>query len=384
MTTTLVSVIAGVDTHADTHHAAVVTTTGAHLGDQEFATSVDGYRQLTRFITTFGQVQSVGVEGTNSYGAALTRYLRQAGIRVREVIRPKRAVRRRRGKSDPIDAYAAAEAVLAGDDLPTPKSADGDVEAIRVLHAARRSAVKARANASRQIKSLLVTAPDFVRAHFRGLSDKNLLAALGAVRPGPALDGVEQATLHALRHLARRHRYLTSEIAQLEMDLDALVRRVAPALRAAQGIGLVTAAQLLITAGDNPERLKNEAAFAALCGVAPIPASSGKTTRYRLCRGGDRQANCALHQVVLVRMSCDPRTRTYVAKRTAEGKSTREIMRCLKRTLAREVYHLLTHPAAVPRTDDLRPLRLARGLTLETARATSPSGPQRSPASNAD
>ena len=153
MTSTLVRVVAGVDTHADTHHAAVVTTAGVHLGDQEFPTSVDGYRQLARFITSFGRIQTVGVEGTNSYGAGLTRYLRQAGIRVREVIRPKRAVRSRRGKSDPIDAYAAAEAVLTGDDLPTPKSADGDVEAIRVLHAARRSAVKARGNASGRSKA---------------------------------------------------------------------------------------------------------------------------------------------------------------------------------------------------------------------------------------
>ena len=367
MTSDFTGVIAGVDTHADTHHAAVVTATGAHLGDEEFPTSEDGYLQLTRFITSFGQIQTVGVEGTNSYGAGLSRHLRQAGIRVQEVIRPKRTVRRRRGKSDPIDAYAAAAAVLAGDDLPTPKSTDGDAEAIRVLHAVRRSAVKARANASRQIKSLLVTAPDPIRAHFRGLSDKDLLAALGAVRPGPSLDGVEQATLHALRHLARRHRYLTGEIAQLEVDLDSLLRRAAPALLAARGIGLVTAAQLLITAGDNPERLKNEASFAALCGVAPIPASSGKTTRYRLCRGGDRQANCALHQIVLVRMAKDPRTHDYIAKRTADGKSTREIMRCLKRALAREVYHLLTHPAAVPRADDLRPLRLARGITLQSA-----------------
>ena len=365
MTSNVLTVIAGVDTHTDAHHAAVVTTTGARLGDEEFRATADGYRQLTGFITSFGQIQTVGIEGTNSYGAGLARYLREAGIQVMEVIRPKRQVRRRRGKSDPIDAYAAADAVLAGDDLPTPKSADGNVEAIRVLHAARRSAIKSRANASRQIKSLLVTAPDSVRAHFRGLSDKVLLAGLNAVRPGPAGDGVDQATLHALRHLARRHRYLTSEITQLDVDLDALVRRAAPELRAARGIGLVTAAQLLITAGDNPERFRNEASFAALCGVAPIPASSGKTTRYRLCRGGDRQANCALHQIVLVRMAKDPRTRDYIAKRTAEGKSTRDIMRCLKRAVAREVYHLLTHPAAVPRIDDLRPLRLARGLTLQ-------------------
>ena len=367
MTNTRADVVAGVDTHADTNHAAVVTMTGGRLGDHEFPTTPDGYRQLVEFITTFGLVQAVGVEGTNSYGAGLSRHLRAGGLRVEEVIRPKRQVRRRRGKSDPIDAYAAAAAILAGDDLPTPKNADGDVESIRVLHTARRSAVKARANATRQIKSLLITASDEVRSQFRGLKDKDLLSCLVALRPGPATVGVDQATLHALRHLARRHRYLTAEVTQLELDEDTLVHRTAPALRAAKGVGVVTAAQLLITAGDNPDRITSEASFAALCGVAPIPASSGKTTRYRLNRGGDRQANCALYQIVVVRMSYDARTRAYVAKRTADGKSKPEIMRCLKRAVAREVYHLLTNPQAVPRTDDLRPLRQARGLTLKNA-----------------
>lgn len=203
-----------------------------------------------------------------------------------------------------------------------------------------------------QIKSPLVTAPDALRARFRGLSDTNLHAQIAAVRPGSATDGVGPVTLTAMRHLARRHRALTQEIAELETDLDTLVTRVAPALRAAYGLGPATAAPLLIAAGDNPDRLTNEGSFAALCGTAPIPATSGKTTRYRLNPGGDRQANAALHQIVLVRMSLDPRTKDYVAKRTVEGKTVKEIMRCLKRAVAREVYHLIVHPVPVPRIDD--------------------------------
>ncbi|WP_371744502.1 IS110 family transposase [Georgenia sp. TF02-10] len=362
------AVIAGVDTHADTHHVAVVAAaTGTRLGDAKFPTTEAGYGDLLRFITSHGQVTTVGIEGTNSYGAGLSRHLRSAGVKVAEVLRPARQVRRRHGKSDPIDAYAAASAVLAGDRLPAPKAADGDVEAIRALHLARRSAVKARANTQRQIKSLLVTAPEKIRAQVRNLTDTELLTRLAATRPAPATAGVEAATLTALRHLARRHRYLTEEITELEADLDTLLRRAAPALLATKGIGTVTAAQLLVTAGDNPDRLTSEGSFAALCGAAPIPASSGKTVRYRLNRGGDRHANAALYRIVLVRMSCDPRTKAYVAKRTTEGKDTKEIIRCLKRTIAREVYHLLTHPAPVPRTEDLRPLRNAKHITLQAA-----------------
>jgi transposase len=367
MTTEPVDVIGGIDTHADTHHAAVITTTGARLGDAAFPTTAQGYRDLLAFVTGLGRITTIGVEGTSSYGAEITRFLRQAGVRVVEVVRPARQIRRRRGKSDPIDAYAAAQTVLAGHDLlPTPKHADGDVEAIRVLTVARRSAIKARTAASVQIKSLLVTAPDGLRARFRDLSDRDLLARLAVLRPGPAVAGVEPATLHALRHLARRHRTLTQEIAELETDLDTIVARTAPALRAAFGVGPATAAPLLITAGDNPDRLRSEASFAALCGTSPIPASSGKKTRHRLNPGGDRQANAALHQIVLVRMSHDPRTKAYVAKRTAEGKDTKEIIRCLKRAVAREVYHLIVHPEPVPQVDDLRPLRQAKALTLQT------------------
>jgi transposase len=258
MTSERVPVIAGVDTHAETHHVAVVTAaTGARLGDAQFPTTQAGYRDLLRFITSYGQVTTVGVEGTNSYGAGLARYLRRGGVKVLEVIRPTRKARRN-GKSDPIDAYAAAAAVLAGD-LPTPKAANGDVEAIRALHIARRSAVKARANVARQIKSLLITAEDHIRSRFRGMRDKAMYDQLAATRPGPATEGAATATLRALRHLARRHHYLGQEITDLDTDLETLVKRTAPAMHATKGIGTVTAAQLLITAGDNPQRVTSEA-----------------------------------------------------------------------------------------------------------------------------
>lgn len=359
-------VIAGVDTHSLTHHVGVVDSNGLHLGDRGFPTTAAGHAALASFVTAFGTVARVGVEGTGSYGAALSRHLRSEGFTVAEVIRPKRA-QRRRGKSDPIDAYAAAAQTLADPHLPVPKDTDGLVEQIRVLLTARRSAVKSRSAATRQIKSLLVTAPDLIRDRWRSMSDHALLTGLAATRPDAATVSVAGALGQALPLLARRHAYLTGEIETLDTDLDALVHQANPALVATFGVGVTTAAQLLVTGGDNPDRLHCEAAFAALCGTAPIPASSGKTTRYRLNRGGDRNANCALHHIALVRLSCDERTRDYAARRTTEGKTTREILRCLKRSIAREIWHLLVHPAAVPDTSDLRPLRVSKALTLETA-----------------
>lgn len=361
------TVVIGVDTHADTHHAAVLdTATGELLADAQFPATADGYAALAAFARLHGMPKRFGVEGTNSYGAGLARHLRELGEAVVEVIRPNRAARRLRGKSDPLDALAAAREALARADLPTPKSSDGPVESIRVLHLVRDSAVKARANAQRQVKALLVTAPAPLRERLSGLGDEALLEALRRARPGDVAQGTEAAALTALRHLARRHRDLNEEIEEVTTQLRGLVQAAAPALLGAKGVGVVTAGQLLITAGDNPERITGEAAFAALCGTSPLPASSGKTTRHRLNRGGDRQANCALHQIALVRMSCDERTRDYVAKKSAQGKSTREVMRCLKRAIAREVYKLLTNPPAIPAFEDLRPARHQRGLSLQT------------------
>ena len=364
MTTRLEKIFAGVDTHADTHHAAVIDSSGKQLGVAQFPTTPAGYAALAAFLTAFGMAVRVGVEGTGSYGAGLARHLGAAGFVVAEVLRPNRQLRRTRGKSDPLDAYAAARTALAQDEHATPKAGAGQVEAIRYLLVARRSAVKARTAAIVQIKSLLVTAPDLIRERYRSLGDKALIAALARLRlsTDPLLAAVGQG----LRSLARRHQLLGEEVSDLDQALAALTAAANPALVAAKGIGTITAAQLLVTAGDNPDRLRSEASFAALAGVSPIPASSGKTTRHRLNRGGDRQANAALHRIALVRMSYEPRTRDYVARKRALGHSNKEIIRCLKRALAREVFTLLTTIVEVPVTDDLRPLRQARKLSLTT------------------
>lgn len=358
-------IYAGVDTHADTHHAAVIDQNGKHLADAQFPTTPAGYAALTAFILMYGTLIRVGIEGTGSYGAGLARHLTSLGHHVVEVIRPNRQLRRMNGKSDPIDAYAAAKTALTEAKQPTPKTGDGNAEQIRYLFTARRSAIKARTAAQVQLKSLLVTAPTSLRERFRNVTDATLITTLADfdIRPYPEHQGV----VIALRALARRHRYITAEIRSLDQELTTLTEHTNPALIAAAGVGPVTAAQLLITAGDNPDRLHSEAAFAALCGASPIPASSGKTSRHRLNRGGDRHANSALHRIALVRMSHDPRTKAYVEKKRAEGKGTKEIIRCLKRAIAREIFTLLTKDVEVPRVDDLRPLRKALGITLQQA-----------------
>ena len=278
------------------------------------------------------------------------------------MLRPNRQLRRTRGKSDPLDAYSAARSALAQNEHATPKTGAGPVEAIRYLLVARRSAVKARTAAIVQIKSLLVTAPDSIRERYRVLGDKALIEDLARLRP--VVDPVLAAIGRGLKSIARRHQQLGEEIAALDVSLVEFTAETNPGLVAAKGIGTITAAQLLVTAGDNPDRLRNEASFAALAGVSPIPASSGKTNRHRLNRGGDRQANAALHRIALVRMSYEPRTRDYVARKRELGHSTKEILRCLKRAIAREVFTLLTTKVALPSIDDLRPLRQARNLSL--------------------
>ena len=333
-------VFVGVDTHADVHHAAVVDELGRWLGDRGFATTPAGYAELWGWAGSFGAIAVAGVEGTSSYGAGLTRYLRAQAVRVVEVDRPDRKSRRMQGKSDPLDACSAARAVASGRAAGVPKSHDGVVESIRCLHLARRSAIKARTQAVNQIRALLTTGPAVLREQTRGLGRKALISRM--VRLRPELNGAqhpEQATKIAVRGLARRCQALNEEIAALEVQLSQLTLAAAPRLLARPGIGIDTAAQLLITAGDNPDRLRSEAAFARLVGVAPIPASSGRTDRHRLSRGGDRQANRVLHTIALVRLHRDPRTWAYLNKRTAQGLSRKDILRCLKRAIAREVYH---------------------------------------------
>jgi len=336
-------VTGGVDTHQDTHTAAVIDMIGRVLGTRQFPATAAGYTALLAWMRRFGRLGRIGVEGTGSYGAGLTRRLRDEHLEVIEVDRPNRKTRRSQGKSDPIDAIAAAKTALAGERTGTPKQRDGRVEALRNLRVARRSAIEQRADTQRQIKTLIITAPDQLRARLRALNGKKLITTCANTRPDrtDAADPATAVTI-ALRSLARRHQQLSQEITDLDDLLKPLVTAINPGLLTAHGVGTDTAGQLLVTAGDNHQRITSETKFAMLCGVAPLPASSGKTTRHRLNRGGDRQANAALYRVVLVRLRWDPRTRDYMQRRTKDGLSKKEIIRCLKRYVARELYQLIT------------------------------------------
>lgn len=367
MATEPTNVIAGIDTHADTHHVAIINEHGKPLADKEFLAVGSGYRKIVDFITSYGTVTAVGVEGTGSYGAELARILRSAGMNVLEVNRPNRAARRLKGKSDPLDAYQAAQSVLDGRTKSVPKAKDGPVECLRILRAGRASALKARTAAINQIKGLLVSAPDRLRAKYRGLGTTAMIAALQRARPSGHMADPEYVCLLTLKALATRCHSLAAEITSADAALQEILDTYAPMLCDLPGVGTDVATRLLVTVGDNPDRIGNEAQFAALVGVAPIPASSGKTTRHRPSRGGDRNANHALYQVVLVRMASCQRTKDYVAKRTAEGKSKREIMRCLKRYAAREIYRQITNPQPAPDSGDLRQLRTTLGYTITAA-----------------
>jgi transposase len=287
-----------------------------------------------------GEVVAFGVEGTGSYGAGLARFLAGCGHTIIEVGRPDRSTRRRLGKSDPIDAEVAARAVLAGIAKGNPKTGNDRVEMLRMLKSTKDSAIKARTQAMNQMKAFVVTAPSELRQKLRGLSSSRLVARCIAFRIGVLNTSVAVAK-HTLRSLARRHQRLTSEIHEIETELHSLTLETAPALVNTFGVGPNTAATLLITAGCNPERLRSESAFAALCGIAPIPASSGNTHRHRLSRGGDRQANAAIYRIVIVRLRHDDRTRQYMDRRIGDGMKKAEIIRCLKRYVAREVFSLL-------------------------------------------
>ncbi|MBK9560630.1 MAG: IS110 family transposase [Candidatus Microthrix sp.] len=345
----------GIDTHADTHVAAVIDPLGRHLGHATFETTLSGFKALLAWAAGFGTIALAGVEGTGAYGAGLTRFLTTETVPVVEVDRPDRKTRRDQGKSDPIDAYAAARAAASGRASGTPKARTGDVESVRALRVARNSAVKARATALTQLKSLIVTAPDTLRAQLVDLDGAELVTTCArlrparspnptpppstkrAPRPGPLADPTA-ATKRSLASIATRIKTLSTEITELDDDLDALITPLAPNLLGLLGVGLDVAGQLLVTAGDNPDRIHNESAFAHLCGVAPIPATSGKTVnRHRLNRGGDRAANAALYRIAICRLRWDPDTRAYVERRTKEGLSKKDIIRCLKRFIAREV-----------------------------------------------
>lgn len=338
-----VEVTVGVDTHKDTHTAAVIDTAGRMLGTAQFPADPPGYQALLGWAVAFGVVLLAAVEGTGAYGAGLARFLRGAGVDLLEIDRPDRKARRFAGKSDPIDAEAAARAGLARVRTGIPKDRTGRVEALRNLRVARHSAVGQRAQCITRIKTLLVTAPDELRERLRHLPDRELLRTCIALRPDTTRAGEpEQAAKIALRALARRHAALAEEIAELDQIIEPLIAEINPALLELNGVGPDTAGQLLVTTGENTGRLHSEAAFAMLCGVAPIPASSGNTHRHRLNRGGDRQANAALYRIAICRLRWDTRTQAYARRRTEEGLSKKDIIRCLKRLIAREIYYVLT------------------------------------------
>ena len=361
-------VTAGVDTHADVHVAAVLDHLGRELGHREFATTAAGDLELHAWVAGHGLIDRIGVEGTGMYGAGLTRLLTAQGVTVVEVDRPDRKARRFQGKSDPLDAYAAARAAQSGRAAGTPKTRTGNVEMIRMLHVARGGAVKSRTIAWNELKALIKTAPALLRDQLRDLDGAALLdrciglrAARGPAphhgphakrqRPGTLADPTA-ACKRALAVLARRIRTLQDEIADLDDDLRPLLEQTAPTLLGLFGVGLDVAARLLASVGDNPERLRSEAAFAHLCGVAPIPASSGKTSRHRLNRGGDRSANHALYTIVMSRLRYDKRTQAYKARRATEQKSNKDIIRCLKRYVAREIYHAILADLGVASSSD--------------------------------
>ena len=361
-----VDVYGGVDTHRDVHVAAVVDSTGRVLGTAPFAADKAGYEQLGDWLGSQDRVVRVGVEGTGSYGAGLARHLTSIGVEVMEVNRPNRQLRRRFGKTDTTDAQAAARAVLSGQATAVPKSGNGRVESIRMLTVARRSATKARTQAINQLHALVVTAPHQVRHQLERLPAKARVKTCAGFRPGTANTTIRYAK-QALRSLACRYQTLTAEIKELDTEITRLCAQANPALLATPGVGADTAAALLVAAGDNPDRMQSEASFAALCGASPVQASSGRTVRHRLNRGGNRQANNALWRIATTRMRRHQPTISYTEKRRAEGKNRKEIIRCLKRHIAREIYHLLTNPPPTPNGAHLRCLRQNTPTTLAHA-----------------
>jgi transposase len=337
-------IVGGVDTHADQHVAAAVDVNGGVLGIESFPADHAGFEALLGWLTSHGEIQMVGVEGTGSWGVGLSRFLHDHKIGVVEVDRQNRQNRRRVGKSDSTDAISAARAALSGSASVVPKTRNGPVEEMRILLVARRSARSQRIETLNQLRHLVFTAPDTVRSRFKDRPKTGLVSEVAKLRPRKGLDPVTYTTMVTMRGLARRIQHLNDEIKGLDGILSELVTNTAPSLVGLYGVGTDTAATLLVAARDNPERLRSERSWAHLCGVSPIPAGSGKTDgRHRLNRGGDRQANAAFYRIVLTRMSGDPDTKAYVARRREEGKNTAEIMRCLKRYVARETFKHIQH-----------------------------------------
>ena len=334
-------VVVGVDTHKHIHVAAVLDTVGGILATLTIPTETGGFKKLEAWAGGFGKVIAFGIEGTGSYGATLTSFLRRHGHKVVEAGRPDRRARRQNGKSDTLDAENAARSVLAGFATAIPKTADNTVEMIRQLKIVHDSAVTDRSASMISMKAMLVHADDSLRRETSRMSPTKLARHLAALRPR-RLETPADSLRHSLRSLARRWQYLDAEIKELRGSIEKLIHVTAPQPLEQFGIGIDTAAEILIVAGDNPERIRSEAAFAKLAGISPIPTGSGMTSgRHRINRGGHRQLNAAIYRTVIVRMQFHEPTIAYVARRTAEGKSKRDIIRCLKRYVIREVYHLI-------------------------------------------
>jgi transposase len=332
--------VIGVDTHRDTLAAAATDQVGGTLAQTVVAADLGGYQRLLGF----ARVQVPGrrcwaVEGAGSYGAGLAAFLQANGERVVEVGRPKRPPRRSGAKSDALDAVRAAREALAHDHQLAPRGR-GDREALRVLLATRHSACAAKVGATNQLKALIVGAPEELRAELRGLATRRQVARCAALRDRPARSLEHRMTVRALRSTAQRIQLLAAEAAGLRAELERLVAAIMPWLLELPGVGPISAAQVLVS-WSYAGRLRSEAAFAALAGANPIPACSGRVTRHRLNRGGDRQLNRALHTIVVARLRDDPVTRAYAARRRGEGKSTRDVRRCLKRAVARQLFKLL-------------------------------------------
>lgn len=332
-------VYVGVDTHKDTHTAHLLDQHGRNQGTLTTPTTETGHQDLNTWAHSHGR-PLWGLECTSTYGQGLTNHLLHAGEEVVLVARPNKKLRHRRGKTDHVDAEACARALLTGTGLVPVKHTQGVTEQLRLLQTVRNSAVKASAEGLTQLKSLLVTVPPSLREELTPLTRQALLNRCAHLRD--SADPLTRAAKTALRSLARRVLDLQGEAADLEKQMEVLVKEAAPELLALQGVGVQGATTFLRAAGDNPERLTTSAGFALLCGVAPLEASSGKTVRHRLNRSGDRDANAALHRMVLTRLKHDPTTRDYMARRVTQGKSKREVIRCLKRYVAREVYQVLT------------------------------------------
>lgn len=342
----IVGITGGVDTHADVHVAAAVDHNGGLLGVESFPADLAGYESLLGWLTGFGRVTRIGVEGTGSWGVGLARFLADKDVEVIEVDRPNRQARRKQGKSDPTDAVSAARAALSGEASVTPKGRNGPVEQIRVLLVARRSAREQRIQSLNQLRHLVFCAPEEIRIRFKDRYKTGLVNEAASMQPRKGSDPLAYTTNLVIRNLARRVKRLNDEMREVDRMLTGLINQTAPSLLELYGLGTDTAASLLVAAGDNPDRLHSEGSWARLCGVAPLPANSGKVNaRFRLNRGGDRQANAALYRIVLTRMSSDEKTRRYVARRRSEGLNSGEIMRCLKRYVARQTFKHLPQTA---------------------------------------